>query len=598
MNLSRYPHTLRHLRPVQIIGRLWHRLNTAKPDLRAAPSLKLATGQWANSAERQASMLAADAFRFLNVAGQVRNSASWNDPAQEKLWLYNLHYFDDLNAVAAADRGGWQRALLARWVAENPPGFGNGWEPYPTSLRIVNWIKWSLAGNTLEPAWVQSLAVQARWLRRHIEWHLLGNHLFVNAKALVFAGLFFAGDEAAEWLAQGLKILGREVPEQVLPDGGHFELSPMYHAIILEDLLDLLNTAGAWPGQVPDSVVAQWREVAVRMLHWLEAMIHPDGGIAFFNDAALGIAPELVALAAYAERLGIAVTGANTGNALRNSNAVIASVAKQSSTFANAEPPGSPRRFAPRDDGVGPLRLSRLACHVGVSGERCMHLADSGYVRLEQGNAVALLDVARIGPDYLPGHAHADTLSFELSLFGQRVLVNSGTSQYGLGAERLRQRATAAHNTVELDGVDSSEVWGGFRVARRARPFGLSMDHNDNSLSVTCAHDGYRRLPGKPVHRRSWRLSEHGLHVKDVIEDDFRAAVARFHLHPSVKVTAHELAGELFLPDGHIARWCVTGGLARVVASSWHPEFGLTLPSSCIEIQFAGAEAVIDFSWE
>jgi hypothetical protein len=70
---------------------------------------------------------------------------------REKLWLYNLHYFDDLNGVAAAERTAWHRALLARWVAENPPGVGNGWEPYPSSLRIVNWIKWWLAGNVLEP---------------------------------------------------------------------------------------------------------------------------------------------------------------------------------------------------------------------------------------------------------------------------------------------------------------------------------------------------------------------------------------------------------------------------------------------------------------
>ena len=81
---------------------------------------------------------------------------------------------------------------------------------------------------------------------------------------------------------------------------------------------------------------------------------------------------------------------------------------------------------------------------------------------------MALLDVAPVGPDYLPGHAHADTLSFELSLFGQRVLVNSGTSQYEAGPERSRQRGTAAHNTVIVDGHDSSEVWAGFRVARRA----------------------------------------------------------------------------------------------------------------------------------
>ena len=439
MSPTRYFHTLRYLRPVQISGRLWYRLNQVKPNLSAAPRLRLQSGQWVKSAERTASMLSDESFRFLNVVGQVCCATDWNNPAQEKLWLYNLHYFDDLNAAGAADRLAWHRALMSRWVTDNPPGLGNGWEPYPTSLRLVNWIKWVLAGNNQEPWWIDSLAVQTRWLRRHIEWHLLGNHLFVNAKALVFAGLFFEGDEAAEWLAQGLKILGREVPEQVLPDGGHFELSPMYHAIILEDLLDLVNAANARPEQVPEAMVLQWCEVAGRMLRWLKGLIHPDGQIAFFNDSALGIAPDYATLAAYARRLGI--------------------------ESASIRP-----------------------------NEKCTHFADSGYVRLQQGNAVALLDVARIGPDYLPGHAHADTLSFELSLFGQRVVVNSGTSQYGHGAERLCQRGTAAHNTVDVNGCDSSEVWGGFRVARRARPFGLAVEEGDHALTVTCSHDGYRRL--------------------------------------------------------------------------------------------------------
>ena len=83
--------------------------------------------------------------------------------------------------------------------------------------------------------------MQVRFLRKRLEIHLLGNHLFANAKALVFAGLYFTGNEADEWLGKGLAILEREVPEQVLRDGGHFERSPMHHGIILEDLLDLLN---------------------------------------------------------------------------------------------------------------------------------------------------------------------------------------------------------------------------------------------------------------------------------------------------------------------------------------------------------------------
>lgn len=543
MSLARYFHTLRYLRPVQFSGRLWHRLNRSKPDLRAAPALGKPSGQWRETPKRPALMLDAMSFRFLNVFGQVRCAADWNDKAQEKLWLYNLHYFDDLNAVGAQHRTAWHRSLLDRWVTENPPCLGNAWEPYPTSLRIVNWIKWALADNELEIAWTHSLAVQVRCLRQHIEWHLLGNHLFVNAKALIFAGLFFTGDEAAEWLTQGLKILAREIPEQVLPDGGHFELSPMYHAIILEDLLDLLNITSAIPGQAPEAVIAQWRAVARRMLGWLKGMTHPDGEIAFFNDAAIGIARRYSVLEAYSRRLGI-------------------------------EPLASEQR------------------------KPCKHFTDSGYLRFEQNNAVALLDVARIGPDYLPGHAHADTLSFELSLFGQRVVVNSGTSQYGLGAERLRQRGTAAHSTLVIDGADSSEVWGGFRVARRAKPFGLMLELDGDAPTAICAHDGYRRLPGKPIHRRRWRLDKSGLQISDVIDGDFRTAVARFYLHPSVAVAGIGDKGQMQLPDGKMVSWSAMGGKTRIVSATWHPEFGSSMPNNCIEVVLDGHEAHFVLSWD
>lgn len=92
----------------------------------------------------------------------------------------------------------------------------------------MNWLKWSLAGNPLGGDGAASLALQARYLRRRIEWHLLANHLFVNAKALIYCGLCFSGAEADEWLGTGLRILKRQVPEQILADGGHFERSPMY----------------------------------------------------------------------------------------------------------------------------------------------------------------------------------------------------------------------------------------------------------------------------------------------------------------------------------------------------------------------------------
>src|SRR5439155_3503852 len=110
---------------------------------------------------------------------------------------------------------------------------------------------------------------QARWLRGRLEHHLLGNHLWANAKALVFAGAWFEGAEAERWLDTGVRLLRREFAEQILADGGHFERSPMYHAIALADVLDLCALDIALPGVLPAPAVARWRESVPRMLHWL-----------------------------------------------------------------------------------------------------------------------------------------------------------------------------------------------------------------------------------------------------------------------------------------------------------------------------------------
>ena len=155
MSLGRYYHTLRHLRPVQFYGRIAHRLRHPRPDLRPAPPLRAAAQPFPLLPVRRPSLLGPARFEFLNVTRDVTNAADWNDPATEKLWLYNLHYFDDLSARGRDEREDWHRALMERWIAENPPGHGNGWEPYPISLRLVNWAKWALSGHALPPVAVR-----------------------------------------------------------------------------------------------------------------------------------------------------------------------------------------------------------------------------------------------------------------------------------------------------------------------------------------------------------------------------------------------------------------------------------------------------------
>jgi len=475
-------------------------------------------------------MLGPDKFLLLNQEGRCADGVDWRGTARPPLWTYNLHYFDDLNADDASARRSWHERLMERWADENPPGVGIGWDPYPVSRRVVNWIKWSLGGISLPPKIRQSLAVQARWLNNRIEFHLQGNHVFANAKALIYAGLYFEGREAELFLRRGWSLARAEIAEQVLADGGHFERSTMYHAAFLEDLLDIAGVMQAY-GRTVD---AAWRETVARMMGWLQAMSHPDMNIAFFNDAAFGVSPTVTQLRDYGARLGMALEAAD------------------------------------------PAGLTQLM--------------PSGYVSLHVAPFFLVCDVAPVGPDHLPAHAHADTLSFEMSCGERRVFVNSGTSEYGSDAERQRQRGTAAHNTLVIDGENSSEVWGAFRVARRARVTVAEARAEDSTFTVVGEHDGFRRLRGRNLHRRSWTLNGRGLLIEDTIEGGFGDAQCYFHLHPEIQVSS-DSGRELQLSDGRGLRLEVRfegAAAVDVIDSTWHPEFGIAMANCCIVARLAG----------
>jgi uncharacterized heparinase superfamily protein len=552
--LLRYWHTLRHLKVAQVAARAtrnWKSLDLRPQGGQRRRARRAAIGidPW-----RSCALAANGSFTFLNETRVLGDAADWNMPAVPKLWLYNLHYFDWINARHRADAAGLAgdaAKWITRWIVQNPAPQGNGWEPYPLSLRIVNWIKWlarepAIDTATTTAAILRSLELQAHVLSQRLEQDLLGNHLFENAKSLVFAGCFFDGALADTWFALGSKVLDQELARQILSDGGHFELSPMYHAIVLEGILDLLALHRAYPDRpLAEQGLGRDRleHIVQRMLGWLTDMTHRDGEIAFFNDAALAIAPNLAMLTRYAERLGVTVS----------------------------------RR--PRADGV----RARNA---------------SGFVRIDRGPLSAFLDVGNIGPDNVAGHAHADNLTFEWSLGEQRVLVNSGTSLYGESRERLRQRGTAAHNTVVIDGRDSSEVWRGFRVARRACPSDVRLDTLKEPWTVSAAHDGYRRLPSPNIHRRRWEVGVGSLLVADRVEGEHAIAQARFHFHPNIEVSlcgARE--GRLHGDHGLDVSFLVSKGRPWLEDSTYHPEFGRSIRNQCLVLELDRSESVIRFTF-
>jgi len=542
--IALYFRTIRHLKIIQIFARIKFKLFTPKLDTCTLPSRSFKFSSQIQSARRETNLFGPNNFILLNQPGDC-NDIGWQDQQRSKLWRYNQHYFDDLNAIDAKLRKVWHLGLIDSWINENPPSVGVGWEPYPTSLRIVNWIKWDNAQNQITNKMSESLALQARWLSKRIEWHLLGNHLFANAKALIYAGLYFEGKEARQWLSMGFQILKSQVKEQILIDGGQFELSPMYHALALEDLLDLTNICQNNSHQLTACEFEQlrsWPKIIVKMLNWLKAVSHPDGKISFFNDAAFSIAPENNELISYAKRLG----------------------------FVSLNP----------NNGVTDLK-------------------HSGLVRLQTDKAVVIFDSAKIAPDYLPGHAHADTLSFEFSIDSQRIFVNSGTSVYGLGKERLRQRGTAAHNTVIVNAQNSSEVWSGFRVGNRARILERESGIEDSEIYAHGTHDGYARKNGGLLHTRKLYLSENSLRVSDIISKPLSADV-RYHLHPDIQICCLEgKKAVLIMPNGKKIKLIVDGAKDfNFVQSTWHPEFGASVQSKCLVVKFEGYSCKLVINWD
>ena len=518
-------HTVRHLKPIQLLDRFRRKFKIIDFDVATTPSNRDLKNNWIEHELLESSYISEDKYKFLNVEGNV---GTWNDVDKSKLWLYNLHYFDDLNALDSFTRIEQNLEHIERWIIENPPNEGNGWEPYPLSLRIVNWVKFFLKTGRQSEKSRNSLYLQAHVLSQTLEYHLLGNHLFSNAKALIFAGSYFSGPHANSWLEKGLEILDSEIDEQIQCDGSNFELSPMYHNIILTDMLDLYNLANAYDITLLKSNKNRWRNLISKMLRFSEAMSHPDGEVSFFNDSAMGIAPVYEKLQRYAENLGLV------------------------------------------DEPVNPIQNS--------SDIETEYFSDAGYIVVRNNEFKAILDTAKIGPDYIPGHAHADTLSFELSLFGERVFVNTGTSEYGVSEERLRQRKTAAHNTVDVDGFDSSEVWSGFRVAKRAYPTTPIIRQTPKQSIVSSSHDGYQRLKGSVIHKREWSLGQKQVVVSDSLLGQYKQAFAHYHLHPSIQVSVKDKLAKLTLDCGKDV-FLESSTQIMVQETKWNPEFGVNIPT-------------------
>jgi hypothetical protein len=466
-----YFHTIIHLRPIQIYYRIFYKIRSIfrkiigfqYPQFISATIYPIILKPSIPS--NQSYFPEENGFDFLNQLQVFEpNQIRWNDEQTfGKLWSYNLNYFEFLNQENLTKTQGL--ALIREYIQAYPT-LKTGLEPYPTSLRGINWIKFLTKFQIQDPEIDGFLMAQYVRLTDNLEYHLMGNHLLENAFSTLFGAYYFR-NEAFFNIAN--TILKTELYEQFLEDGGHFERSPMYHQLMLFKVLDCINLVRNnenFEGYDFDKILTFY---AQKMLNFLQNITFKNGDIPLVNDAAKNIAPTTKQLTEYANQLNIK---------------------------------GS-----------------------------VMKLSASGYRKFSHEQYELLVDVGNIAPDYLPGHAHADTLSFVLHVNQKPFIVDTGTSTYENNEIRQSERSNLAHNTVQIGDFETSEMWSSFRVGRRAKATILS----ENQQQVTASHDGYKQL--NILHERTFITDYQQVIIKDEIIGTSKYPQKAFlHFHPSVEL--------------------------------------------------------------
>ncbi len=455
--VSLYFHTVKNMKPSQVLNRL--RIISGKGcSLGVSVNDNINNIQKVDSPEKldfdpvfiarfPAEELMEDKITILHSRKDFDWKSQWEFEDKSALWNFNLHYFEYLLSLIKAWKDTGDKKYLDKtiqiisgWIENNPKGSSPAWASYTTALRIVTWISWykyasEMLSEDFRKKFIRSLHDQYSYLSTHLERDILGNHYFEDLKSLVVASIFFKDDTVFEKAFSNFK---KECKEEILSDGMHFELSPMYHKIILEGMLRIavaLRDVGRKDLEI-ESYLQRMLDVAYSFEDGLER-------VPLFNDGGNNVAKSLDALVKVAGELG----------------------------------------FKPEFKG-----------QLKASGFYIFQKTVTGKVWK------LVVDAGQPGPKYIPGHAHCDAMSYELFCDGKPVLVNCGTYAYQC-KERSFFRSTAAHNTVMIEGVEQSQCWGAFRLAKRSSTKVLDVSENSITMEMTDAKERkcIRRITIEPT---------------------------------------------------------------------------------------------------
>ncbi|HEY9136354.1 MAG TPA: alginate lyase family protein [Pseudomonadales bacterium] len=550
--ISLFYHTLRYLSVEQFLYLVLYRLKSKYNKRKIVPVDSfddIKTLSLIDGVENKKNKYADSYFLFLNEKQHIDLlKFKWASNNQSKLWRYNLHYFDWLKDKDINFNTEQQKILINLWIDNCRPVQEDAWEPYPVSLRVVNWIKYFIrlkqSGSDIPENWAVSLYEQCSWLNKNIEYHLRANHLFKNSVALIFAGSYFQGETAKKWFRQGIDIFSKEITEQFHQDGGHFERSPMYHALCLEDVLDtyniLVNTEG---NKQNDATMEAIKSFLPKGFSYLKSVTFPDGEVSYLGDSVKGIAATYEELKAYYFR-------------------IFSSYPEESQAETN-----------------------------NTQASNASLFKKTGVFTYEDSRQKTILNLGKPSPDYQPGHSHCDLFSYELfaKKINSRLVVDSGVCEYQRGKYRHYCRSTRAHNTVMVNHLDQNEIWGEFRVARRVSSveYQCSISPDKTVTAINMSHDGYRRIGRHVRHHRHINFSDQEMTVADkVTGQGVSEMVSYIHLHPDINIEKKSSARMLLNKGSQsLGEINIESGQMTIEKGWYFPEFGIKQSNLVLAIE-------------
>jgi hypothetical protein len=377
------------------------------------------------------------------------------------------------------------------WQQQNPYPIGINWaSSLEVAFRSLSWLWIShlLQGCAIVPIGFPSdlkraLMLSGRHIARFPSTYFSPNtHLLGEGVGLFFIGTLCPGITAEMWQRVGWQIILREAQRQVWPDGMHFEASTYYHTYALDFFLHARVLAGLNGISIPaefDKTLEKMLDVVLHLSSTgpLPRLGDDDGGRVFDPSRILT-----------EHMLDPLALGALLFN--RDDFKIAAGDLKEETVWlSGAERAARFDSLCGKMDAPASFALKPSGIHVMGSSEP---------------NAQQLVINAGPSEPGRQGHRHADLLSVQVTIGGRDVLIDPGTYAY-VGQERERDhfRGTAAHNSVQVDGLSQGQPDGPFEWSFLPRSEVSRWTMGSTFDFFEASHSGYRRLPDPVEHQRS-----------------------------------------------------------------------------------------------